>query len=590
MYTAPIKDLSFALASVLNIATLSATSRHADYSNDIGSAVLTEAARFASEVLEPTNAPGDRAGAKLTAAGVRTPDGFREAYRQFIDGGWPQLGIDSEAGGQGMPLALATAVEEIWFGANTALMLCPMLSRGAIEALRLAGSAQLKAKFLPALVAGETTGTMNLTESIAGSDLAVIRTRATPTGDHYRIVGQKIFITYGDHDFTDNIIHLVLARIDGAPAGVKGISLFVVPKIIEAADGSHISNDLHCVSLEHKLGIHASPTCVMSYGDREGAMGYLVGEAHHGLEYMFIMMNNARLAVGVQGIGMAERALQQATAWARSRIQGRPIGSDGKMPLPIIHHPDVRRMLLTLKAGVDAMRLLALYAALQLDGAHSLSDVTQSVTAQRRADLLIPIVKGWSTEWATELVSLGVQIHGGMGYIEETGIAQTLRDVRITSIYEGTTGIQANDLLGRKLGRDQGAAMYALLDEAQQELALLATTRSCNITPASDALAALRDATASILKQVVESPASAYAVSVPYLMLCGFVLGGWLSARSAHIATQQLASIDSDSDFLNGKVQSARFYAGHVLPQVIALAHIVKQGGESVMAAMPELI
>jgi len=588
MFTAPVKDLDFALHRVLDAGALSGTPKFTEYSEEVGAAVLEQAGRFANEVLEPLNAVGDRAGAKLEPSGVITPAGFRDAYQEYVDNGWPQLAIDTDVGGQGMPLVLATAAQEVWFGANTAFMLCPMLTNGAVDALRIAGTEDLKARFLPELVAGKHTGTMNLTESNAGSDLAAIRTSAVKSGDHYLVHGQKIFITYGDHDLAENIIHLVLARIDGAPAGVKGISLFVVPKLLKHADGSLHTNDLRCVSLEHKLGIHASPTCVMSFGDKDGAVGYLVGEEHHGLEYMFIMMNSARLSVGVQGIGLSERALQQAGAWAQSRIQGRVVGASADKPLSIDHHPDVSRMLLTIRSGVDAMRLLALYAALQMDRAQALSDAAQQSRALQRAELLIPIVKAWSTERVNELTSLGIQIHGGMGYIEETGVAQTFRDARITAIYEGTTGIQANDLLGRKLLRDHGATMHRLIDEARQETELL--HHEVNVESIQQALRSLHDATETIMIQLSTAPATAYAVSVPYLMLCGYTLGGWLLARSAHIAAHELANDGVDVNFMNTKVQNFRFYSAHCLPLVTALTEIVKQGGHSVVSTIEDAI
>ncbi|MES1192459.1 MAG: acyl-CoA dehydrogenase [Steroidobacter sp.] len=589
MYSAPIKELNFALHAVLDAGSLNKTGRYAEYAEDVGIAVLEEAGKFASEVLDPLNASGDRTGAKHSPQNVTMPQGYRDAYAQFVAAGWPQLGVETEIGGQGMPQVISSAVEEIWFGANMGFMLCPMLANGAIEALRIAGSDALKARFLPELVSGETTGTMNLTEPSAGSDLAAIRTRAVESGDHYRIHGQKIFITYGDHDLTGNIIHLVLARIDGAPAGVKGISLFVVPKKLKQPDGTLITNDLRCVSIEHKLGIHASPTCVMSFGDKEGAVGYLVGEAHHGLEYMFIMMNKARLAVGIQGIGITERAFQQASAWARTRMQGKPIGQKSDKALTIIHHPDVKRMLLTMKSGVQAMRLLGLYAALQLDKAHSLAEVQAAKIALSRAELLIPIVKGWCTEWANELISTGVQIHGGMGYIEETGIAQTLRDARIAAIYEGTTGIQANDLLGRKLGRDHGATMLRLIEEVQQDLHRC-RDQGADIEATQHALRLLHEVTEFMLIQLTNAPAQAYAVSVPYLMLCGFTLGGWLTTRASCIAAQQLAGGGDDRDFLQGKIQSGRFYIDHILPTAHALAAVVRNGGDSVVDAEVELI
>jgi alkylation response protein AidB-like acyl-CoA dehydrogenase len=416
VYRAPLKDLQFVLNELVDAPGLAQFSRFSEFSTDLAESVLTEAGRFAAEVLDPLNKTGDREGARWTPQGVRTATGFAEAYKQYTDGGWTQLGVPAEVGGQGMPLALGTAVEEIGCGANTAFMLCPLLARGAVEAIATAGSKQLREIYLPKLVSGEWTGTMNLTEPQAGSDLAAIRTRAELRGDHYRIFGQKIFITYGDHDMAPNIVHLVLARIDGAPPGVKGISMFVVPKFLPRADGSPgEANDLRCASIEHKLGIHGSPTCVMAFGDKDGAVGYLVGEANRGLESMFIMMNSARLGVGIQGIGLGERAFQAAAEWARTRVQGRLAGSADPAPVPIIQHPDVRRMLLSMKATVESLRALALYTAVHLDRARGASDEQTRAAALARAELLIPVVKAWSTEQGIEVATTGVQVHGGMG-------------------------------------------------------------------------------------------------------------------------------------------------------------------------------
>ena len=594
MYQAPIRDLRFVLDELLGVASLAALPRYHEFSSELAASVIDAAARFAQDVLAPINRIGDSLGASFHDGAVQMPAQFRSAYRQLVDGGWTQLTAAPEFGGQGAPLVLAVAVEEIGFGANVAFMLCPLLARGAAEALEAVASPSLQARLLPMIVSGEWTGTMNLTEPQAGSDLAAIRARATPDGDHYRISGQKIFITYGEHDLAPNIVHLVLARIDGAAPGIKGISLFAVPKFLINADGSlGQHNDLRCVSIEHKLGIHASPTCVMSYGDRGGAIGYLIGKPHHGLEYMFIMMNSARLSVGVQGVGLAELALQQASDWARSRIQGRPAGAAGNAAMSIGHHPDVRRMLLTMKANVEAMRALALYTALQLDRARGEDHEARRAGALMRGELLIPIVKGWCTDQASELASLAVQVHGGMGFIEETGVAQTLRDVRITSIYEGTTGIQANDLLGRKLGRDRGAAMTALLSDTMRELndmrgsdATIRSARNATI----EAVTMLRDATEVLRQQVTETPARAYAVAVPYLHLCGRVLGGAMMARSAAIAAARLAAGDGDEKFYRAKLQTARFFAEHLLPQSLSLLRIIKSGGASVAEADPELL
>ncbi|MFI4914637.1 MAG: acyl-CoA dehydrogenase family protein, partial [Steroidobacterales bacterium] len=490
-YRAPLKDLLFVLEHLLHASELARLARYGDYGAELAESILLEAARFGEQVLAPINALGDRTGATWSPTGVCMPGPFRQAYEQFVAAGWPQLTVDTAHGGQGVPLVLGAAAEEIWFGANLAFMLCPLLGRGAAEALEAVGSRELQQRFLPKLNAGTWAGTMNLTESQAGSDLSAIRTRAVlqSEGGHYLLYGQKIFITYGEHDMAENIVHLVLARIEGAPPGIKGISLFVVPKLLPRADaiagGTADAaleeplvrrNDLRCVSIEHKLGIHASPTCVMTYGEERGAVGYLVGEPHHGLEYMFVMMNSARLSVGVQGVGLAELALQQAGDWAHSRVQGRVLpgasapAAASDAHATIVEHPDVRRMLLTIKANVEAMRALALYTALQLDRARAEPEAVQRAHALARGELLIPIVKGYCTEQANTLASLSIQIHGGVGFIEETGAAQTLRDARITSIYEGTTGIQANDLLGRKLARDRAAAMTAMIHDMLREL------------------------------------------------------------------------------------------------------------------------
>lgn len=593
MYRAPIKDIQFVLHDLIDDSQLSACSSFAEYSADLADSVLEEAGRFAESVLDPLYKTGDREGAKWTAQGVVTPSGYKEAYRQFAEGGWTSLSASPEFGGQGMPRTLATAVEEIWAGANLSFKLCPMLTNSAIEALERVGTPAQQQTYLPKMVSGEWSGTMNLTEPQAGSDLAQVRTRAVPAGDHYKLFGQKIFITYGEHDWTSNIIHLVLARIDGAPAGVKGISLFIVPKFLVNADGSlGARNDVHCLSIEHKLGIHASPTCVLAYGQKEGAVGYLIGAANRGLEHMFIMMNAARLAVGLEGYAVSERAFQQAAEWARTRVQGKPPVAATQGPATIIHHPDVKRMVLTMKSHTEAMRSLALYAAYQLDLADH-SDARRAAAAVARGALLIPIVKGWSTESGIDLASLGIQVHGGMGFIEETGAAQAYRDVRISSIYEGTTAIQANDLMNRKIGRDQGAAMNALLEEAGRDLEAISSTDAAvraSKTAALEAIATLRRATATIVKFMASEPANAYAVSVPFLKLGGFALGGWLLAKSAAQAERKIAGGNADRPFLAGKIASARFYAENVLPQALALARVVETGAESVVKTNADLI
>jgi 3-(methylthio)propanoyl-CoA dehydrogenase len=594
MYRAPLKDLRFVLHDLIGEADLLGCRDLGDYSADLADSVLAEAGRFAESVLDPLYRTGDREGAKWTPQGVVTPAGFKEAYAQFVEGGWPSLAHGTEFGGQGMPRVLAAAVEEIWTSANCAFKLCPMLTHTAIEALEQVGTPEQQQTYLPKLISGEWAGTMNLTEPQAGSDLAQVRMRAVPAGDHYRLFGQKIFITYGEHDFTRNIVHLVLARIDGAPGGVKGISLFVVPKFLPRADGSPGErNDVHCLSIEHKLGIHASPTCVMAYGQKDGAIGYLVGEANAGLKHMFIMMNAARLAVGIEGYAIAERSFQQAAEWARTRVQGKPPVAATDGPAPIIHHPDVKRMLLTMKSHTEAMRALALYAAYLLDLGERHPDQALAEGAATRGALLIPIVKGWSTESGIELTSLGIQVHGGMGFVEETGAAQPYRDVRISSIYEGTTGIQANDLLNRKLARDQGAAINSLIAEATHELEEVSSDNDdvrAVKAAALEALGTTRRAAASVLKSMTSAPADAYAVAIPFLKLCGFTLGGWLLAKSAALAEAKLASGTSDRQFLEGKIASARFYADHILPQTLALARVVEGGARSVVDANADLI
>jgi len=592
MYRAPLRELRFVIDELLGAAQLAACPDFAEYSDELAGSVLEEAARFAQDVLDPLNQQGDKEGARWTEQGVVTAPGFREAYQQFVAGGWPQLGAPSEFGGQNVPQVLATAVQELWASSNLAFKLCPMLTHGAAHALELSGSQAQKQQFLPKMISGEWTGTMVLTEPQAGSDLAQVRTRAVPEGkpggpmgQRFRIFGQKIFITWGDHDMTTNTIHMVLGRIEGAPPGVKGISLFIVPKFLVNEDGSlGARNEVRCVSIEHKLGIHASPTCVLAFGDQDGAVGYLVGEANRGLEYMFIMMNAARLSVGLEGYSVGERAFQRALEWARSRIQGKPPVPQPTGPAPIIHHPDVKRMLLMMKSSTEAARALALYAAMQLDlGAHS-ADESQRTASQARGDLLIPIVKGWCTEIGNEMSGIGVQVHGGMGFIEETGAAQYVRDVRITTIYEGTTGIQSNDLIGRKLGRDRGAAMSELISDMTHELEALSdenASASATRKAALDAVGHLKTATASMLEKMASRPDRAMAVSVPYLRLCGYVAGGWLVAKAAALAASRKDG--PDRDFYQAKVRTGLFYAEHVLPQVLALAQVVTKGADSVV-------
>ncbi|HYB65117.1 MAG TPA: acyl-CoA dehydrogenase [Steroidobacteraceae bacterium] len=592
MYRAPLREMRFVLEELLRAGTLSECPHFAEYSDELGRSVLEEAARFAEDVLDPLNRTGDTEGARWTPEGVVAAPGFRAAYQQFVAGGWPALGAEPEYGGQAVPRVLVSAVGEFWGSANLAFKLGPMLTHGAVHALELTGSAAQKAKYLPKMVSGEWTGTMVLTEPQAGSDLGQVRTRAVPEGDHYRVFGQKIFITWGDHDLTANTIHMVLGRIEGAPSGVKGISLFIVPKVLVNADGSlGERNDVRCLSIEHKLGIHASPTCVLAFGEKAGAVGYLIGEPGRGLEYMFIMMNSARLSVGSEGYAVGERALQRAAEWARTRVQGRPPGAERGSNATIIQHPDVRRMLLTMKSQTEASRALTLYTAMQFDLAAASPDPAVRAAAQARGELLTPIVKGWCTEIGNEVAGIGVQVHGGMGFIEETGAAQYVRDVRITTIYEGTTGIQSNDLIGRKIARDRGAAITALLAEMARELEGLSAVEELvdgTCRAALEAVGQLRRATEALGKALATRPEIALSVSVPYLKLCGYVAGGWLLAKSAAIAASKADG--ADRAFYEAKVHTAAFYAAQVLPIAAALARVVERGGPSVVETDAALI
>ena len=592
MYRAPLREMRFVLEELLGAGSLAKSAEFADYSDELSQSVLAEAARFAESVLEPLNRTGDIEGSRWTPTGVVTAPGFRAAYAEFVASGWPALGAEPAYGGQHAPRVLVTAIGEFWGSANLAFKLGPMLTHGAVHALELCGSSAQKQTFLPKMVSGEWTGTMVLTEPQAGSDLGLIRTRAVPHGDHYRLFGQKIFITWGDHDFTANTIHMVIARIDGAPPGTRGISLFVVPKVLLNADGSlGARNDVRCLSIEHKLGIHASPTCVLAFGEKEGAEAYLIGEPGRGLEYMFIMMNSARLSVGSEGYAVGERALQRASEWARTRVQGKPPVAAAKGPVPIINHPDVKRMLLMMKSQTEASRALTLYNAFQFDVAATSSDDKVRSAAQARGELLTPIIKGWCTEIGNEVAAIGVQVHGGMGFIEETGAAQYMRDVRITTIYEGTTGIQSNDLIGRKLARDHGTAMTELLSDIKRDLEGLAiedpsveTTRRA----ALEGVGLLAGATRALLLTLASRPDAGLAVSVPYLKLCGYVLGGWLLAKSAAIAASKADG--ADRAFYEAKVHTAAFYAAQVLPIAAALARVVERGGPSVVETDAALI
>ncbi|MFM0504821.1 acyl-CoA dehydrogenase C-terminal domain-containing protein [Paraburkholderia caffeinilytica] len=584
-YIAPLRDMRFVMTELAGLDAVSALPGFEEATPELAEAVLDEAAKLATEVLAPLNKPGDAQGARLTGDGVIAADGFAGAYSQFVEGGWTGLSGDPEFGGQGLPEVLHAATVEMWNASNMAFALCPLLTAGATEALRHHGSDALKARYLPDLVSGKWTGTMNLTEPQAGSDLAAVRTKAVPEGDHYRLSGQKIFITWGDHDMTENVIHLVLARTPDAPEGVRGISLFLVPKFLLNADGSiGERNDVHCVSLEHKLGIHASPTCVMSFGDHGGAIGYLVGQENKGLAHMFTMMNEARQKVGIQGLAIAERAYQQAREYAMERVQGRLAGSKSPNAVAIVHHPDVRRMLMTMKSQIEAMRAFAYVMAADMDHAHRNPDEAERARRQARVDLLIPVLKAWCTELGVEIASLGVQVHGGMGYIEETGACQFLRDARIAPIYEGTTGIQAADLAGRKLAADGGAAMRELIAQMRETAHELAHSTDAQVTAIGAALTAsvqaLDDATAWMLQALASQPDAALASSVDYLMLAGYVCGGWQMGRAALVASKKSAA-NEDPDFHRGKLATARYYADKILPKTQALLESVRSGASS---------
>jgi len=593
-YKAPIRDMRFVMRELADLDAVAALPGCEEAAPDVVDAILEEAAKFAGGVLAPLNRIGDQQGARWEQGTVHTAAGWKDAYRQFAEAGWTALAGEPEFGGQGLPKLVSTAVMEMWKSANMAFSLCPMLTTGAIEAISLCGSDEQKAAYLPKMVSGEWTGTMNLTEPQAGSDLAAVRTRAVPQGDGtYKIFGQKIFITYGEHDMTDNIVHLVLARLPDAPEGVKGISLFVVPKFLLRADGTPgARNDVHCVSIEHKLGIHASPTAVLAFGDQGGAVGTLVGEANRGLEYMFVMMNEARFAVGMEGLALSERAYQQALAYAKDRVQGTDAGVRGGPKVNILHHADVRRLLMTMKSTTEAMRALAYVVGAATDMAHHHPDQEARARSQAFVDLMIPVVKGWCTENANTVASDGVQVHGGMGFIEETGAAQHYRDARITAIYEGTTAIQANDLIGRKIARDGGLTIKGLIAEMRRVEAQLADA-------VGEEFAAIRRSLAAGINAVEEGAdyivatygndiKAASVGSVPFLKLLGIVAGGWQMARAALVSAARLAEGSGDASFYRTKITTARFYADHVLSQAPGLAYAVVHGAAGALALAEE--
>ena len=589
-YLAPVKDMLFCMKELAGLEEVAKLPGFEEAGLETAQAVLEESAKFNQDVLAPLNFEGDKNPSYWKDGKVFTTPGFKDAFRQLAEGGWQGLQHPAEFGGQGLPKTIGAACIEMLNSANMSFALCPLLTDGAIEALLTAGSPELQQTYLPNMISGKWTGTMNLTEPQAGSDLALVRTRAEPQPDGtYKIFGTKIFITYGEHDMAENIVHLVLARVAGAPEGVKGISLFVVPKFMVNADGSlGARNDAHCVSIEHKMGIKASPTAVLQFGDHGGAVGYLVGQENRGLEYMFIMMNAARYAVGIQGIAVAERAYQKAVAYAKDRIQSRPVDGSINKSAPIIHHPDVKRMLMTMRSLIEGCRAMAITAAAAYDAAHAHPDAEVRKQNQAFYEFMVPLVKGYSTEMSLEVTSLGVQVHGGMGFIEETGAAQYYRDAKILTIYEGTTAIQANDLVGRKTARDGGQTAKAIAQQIAKTEAELGKRDSVAARAVLKRLSAARVAFEQVVDFVAGgtkgNPNAVFAGSVPYLMLAGNVMAGWQLGRALLVAESQLKAGEGDAAFLQAKVITAQFYAEHILSRVPGQRDAIVDGAESVTA------
>ncbi len=588
-YLAPVKDMLFVMNHVAGLEAVAALPGFEDAGPDTAAAVLDECAKLNQDVIAPLNWEGDKAPSSFKDGVVTTTAGFKDAFKQYGAGGWQGVHHPVEFGGQGLPKLIHAACIEMVNSANMSFALCPLLTDGAIEALLTAGSDELKARYLAPMVEGRWTGTMNLTEPQAGSDLAAVRSRAEPQPDGtYKVFGTKIYITYGEHDMAENIVHLVLARVVGAPEGVKGISLFVCPKYLVNADGSlGARNDVHCVSIEHKLGIKASPTAVLQYGDHGGAVGYLVGQENRGLEYMFVMMNAARFAVGQQGIAVAERAYQKAVQYARDRVQSRPVDGSLNTAAPIIHHPDVKRMLMTMRAYTEGCRAMAFVAAAALDAAHAHPDAAVRKQNQAFYEFMVPLVKGYSTEMSLEVTSLGVQVHGGMGFIEETGAAQYYRDAKILTIYEGTTAIQANDLVGRKTARDGGQTAKALAGQVAQTESELAASGNADALAVARRLKAAREAFVDVVEFVAGNtkahPNDVFAGSVPYLMLTGNLMAGWQMGRALLVALTPEAQAQ-DAAFMAAKVTTARFYADHILSKAPGIRDSIVEGAGSVTA------
>ena len=583
MYEAPIKDLNFVIKNLINLDELANIPDYQEFSDDLIDAILEEAGKIGSEVLDPCNLSGDHEGSKrLDNGDVKTPAGYKEAYESLRDGGWFGLEAKEQFGGQQIPVTLSAAVNEIWHSSNMSLALCHLLTQGLIYALQKSASDDQKSFFIPKLASGEWTGTMNLTEPQAGTDLSSIKTKAVKENGHYKISGQKIYITYGEHDLSENIIHLVLARTPDAPEGNKGISVFIVPKFIPNDDGSvGQKNDVTCLSIEKKLGVKGSPTAVLQFGENGGAIGYLVGEENQGLNIMFEMMNHARFSVGVQGLAVSERAYQQSKMYAFDRVQGIPI--DGKKGDPIIEHPDVLRLASTMKSEVEAMRALAIYGGFALD----ITKSSQSKYWDTKSSLMIPIIKGWLTERSLEITSNAIQIHGGMGFIEETGIAQHYRDARILPIYEGTTAIQANDLVFRKTLRDNGKAITDLINEINTEVNEISKSDDKNLQSICHKMRASIETTNKVINHIVSisNNKKRPAVSgVNYLMMLGYVFGGWMMMKTASKSIDLKNKNETDEEFLNAKISSSMIYFSSILPKIESLSSIILQGDEDVLS------
>ena len=583
MYEAPVKDLNFVIKNLINLDELNKISDYQHFSDDLVDAILEEAGKIGSEVLDPCNLSGDHEGSKRLDSGeVKTPKGYKEAYESLRDGGWFGLEAKEQYGGQQIPVTLSAAVNEIWHSSNMSLALCHLLTQGLIYALQKSASDDQKNFYVPKLPSGEWTGTMNLTEPQAGTDLSSIKTKAVKENGHYKISGQKIYITYGEHDLSENIIHLVLARTPDAPEGNKGISVFIVPKFIPNEDGSlGDKNDVSCLSIEKKLGVKGSPTAVLQFGDNGGAIGYLVGEENQGLNIMFEMMNHARFSVGVQGLAVSERAYQQSKMYAFDRVQGIPI--DGNKGDPIIDHPDVLRLASTMKSEVEAMRALAIYGGFALDMTKS----SQNEYWENKSSLMIPIIKGWLTERSLEITSNAIQIHGGMGFIEETGIAQHYRDARILPIYEGTTAIQANDLVFRKTLRDNGKAITELVEEINSEIIEIASTGNETLKDLCEKMIQSIKTSKKVIDHIVSisNDKKRPAVSgVNYLMMLGYVFGGWMMIKSASKSLELKNTGELDEDFLNAKVNTSSIYLSSILPKIESLSSIILKGDEDILS------